>query len=462
MKKIDPAGRLGTEPIGKLLLQFSIPCIAGMLLNALYNVVDRIFVGRGVGEIALGGISLVMPLMTLSMGFAMLFGIGAANMISMRLGQGKKDEAENALNHCFVLLIGIGIVLMSIGFLFLEPILGTLGARSDGLALDYARRYLKIIMLGMPFFMVSFGLSHTSRAQGFPMVSLMGMVLGAVLNTILDPIFIFGFRWGVEGAALATIISQFVSAVFMFTFGSSKKAVIRLQKTAFKPSLAIFSAIMVFGSAPSILQFAISAVQLVMNKSIGWYGASSLGVANGDEIALSAFNICGSIIMLTLMPVFGINQGAQPILGFNYGAKQFKRVRRSFLLAVMGATVICTLGTIIVQIFPSQIVRFFVPNGSPEILQFTPAIMRITFLIIPLTGFQIVSTNMFVVTGRPRISIFLALLRQVIILIPCIVIFGRVWGLYGIVAAQPVSDALALIVTSVFIFKEMKTLKTQV
>jgi putative MATE family efflux protein len=461
-KKPDAAQRLGVEPVGKLLLRFSIPAISGMLLNALYNVVDRIFVGRGVHEIALGGISLVMPLMTLSMAFAMLFGIGAANMISMRLGQGRRDEAENALNHCFILLVGVGALLLVFGLIFLEPILSLLGAQEGSVSLDYARRYFAIILLGQIFFQVSFGLSHTSRAQGFPMISLWGMVIGAGLNTILDPIFIFTFKWGVEGAAYATIIAQFCSAIWMIYFSFSKKAVVRLRFSAFKFSPSIITTILAFGSASALLQFAMSAVQLVLNKSMGWYGADGLGVANGGDIALSGMNIIGSILMLILMPVFGINQGAQPILGFNYGAKKFKRVKKAFFLSIMAATCVCCVGFLIVQLFPKYIVLLFAPKGSDALLAFTPWAMRISALLVPVYGFSIVATNMFVVTGRPKTSILLSMLRQVIVLIPCIFIFGRLWGLRGIIFAQPASDFIAVCITAVFVFFELKKLNTQI
>ncbi|GHV34081.1 hypothetical protein AGMMS4952_26390 [Spirochaetia bacterium] len=255
----NAAERLGTEKIGKLLLQFSIPAITGMLVNALYNVVDRIFVGRGVDEVALGGLSLVLPLMTITMAFAMLFGVGAANMISMRLGQRRREEAENALNHCFWLLFGMGIILMALGLALLEPILSLLGAQEGSAALDYARSYYRIILFGQVFAMVGFGFSHCTRAQGFPAITMISMFIGAGLNIILDPIFIFILHWGVKGAAWATIISQLAAAIWILAFSFSKKAVIRLRFATFKPSFSIVWQIMAFGSAQFILQFAISA-----------------------------------------------------------------------------------------------------------------------------------------------------------------------------------------------------------
>jgi len=455
----DAASRLGTEPIGRLLLKFSIPAITGMLLNALYNVVDRIFVGQGVNEIALGGLSLVLPLMTISLSFGMLFGIGAANMISMRLGQGRKKEAENALNHCFFLLMGIGLLMTALGLIFLEPILSLLGAQEGSEAINYARDYLRIILFGTTFSMVGFGLSHCTRAQGFPTITMIAMIMGAGLNMVLDPIFIFIFKWGVQGAAWATIISQAASMIWILSFSLGKKAVIKLKPRTITPSFAVALQIMSFGSAQFLLQFVMSGVQLLYNTSMGWYGAAGLGVANGGDIALSGMNIAGAIMMLILMPIFGINQGAQPILGFNYGAKKFNRVLRAYLGAVAAGTLICTVGFTVVQIFPAQLIRVFAPEGSRALMDFAPRAMRIAILLLPTAGFQVISTNLFVVTGRPKISIFLSMLRQCLALIPCMLIFGRIWGLWGVVIAAPVADGFSLIVTGTMIFFELRKLR---
>jgi len=458
---VDAASQLGTEPVFKLLLRYSIPAITGMVVNALYNVVDRIFVGHAVNEIALGGISLVMPLMNIGMGFAMLFGIGAANMISMRLGQNKRQEAENALNHCFFLLIGVSVLVLAAGLIFLDPVISMMGAAEGSEAVVYAKEYFRIILYGIIFFMLSFGLSHCTRAQGFPKITMIGMILGAVLNIIFDALFILVFQWGVKGAAWATVVSQFIVTVYILTFAISKKAIVRLNPRLFKIDPAIVMQILAFGSAQFLLQFLMSAVQLLNNISFGWYGASSLGVANGGDIALSGMNIFGAILMLILMPVFGINQGAQPILGFNYGAKKYDRVLRAYLGAIAAATSICIVGFVIVQLFPVQLVRLFTPFASDTLMTFAPRAMRTMMLLMPLAGFQIVSTNLFVVTGRPKISIFLSMLRQCIALIPCILIFGRIWGLWGVIAAGPVADGFSFIVTGILILMELKKLRRQ-
>jgi len=452
------AGRLGTEPVGKLLLRFSIPAITGMLVNALYSVVDRIFIGQFVGEMALGGLSLVVPLMTISLAFAMFFGIGAANMISMRLGQGRKQEAENALAHCFFMLLGTGILMTVLGIVFLEPILSLLGAPEGSAALGYARGYFRVILFASVFALLAFGFSHCTRAQGFPVITMIALLIGAVLNVVFDALFIVVFDWGVEGAGWATVIAQGVSMVWILKFSMGKKAAVRLNLKTFKPSLSIALQIMSFGSAHFLFQITMSAVQLLYNLSMGWYGESALGIGGGD-IALAGMNIVGVVQMLILMPIFGINQGAQPLLGFNYGAKKYDRVLRTYLLAVAAGTAVCTAGFIATMLFPTQLVRMFVAEGDTALMYFAPQAMRIMFLLLPASAFMIISTTFFVVTGRPKISILLSLLRQCLILVPALLIFGRVWGLWGVIVAAPVSDTLALFITGTMIFFELRKLK---
>jgi putative MATE family efflux protein len=457
--RTDAASRLGTDGIGKLLLQFSVPAVVGMVVNALYNIVDRLFVGRGVNEVALGGLALVMPLMTIGMAFSMLFGVGAANMISMRLGQGRRDEAENALNHCFWALLILGVITMVLQLVFLDPLLSILGAQKGSEALVYAKNYYWICILGQVPMMLGFGFSHTTRAQGFPTITMISMFIGAGINFVLDPLFILVFHWGVEGAAWATIIAQFVQAIWMLSFNFSKKAVIRLNLRTFKPSMSILGQIMVFGSAQFFLQFVMSGVQLVNNSVMSKYGVITLGVANGGDIALSAMNIQGAFVMMVLMPIFGINQGAQPIFGYNYGAKKFDRVLKAFRATVTVATIVSVAGFIMTQFFATPLVRLFTPTGSPDLMRIAPWAMRVTTIILPLIGFQVVSANFFVVTGRPKTSIVLSLMRQCFVLIPCLLIFSRVWGLWGAIAATPVADGVSVILTGILIILELKKLR---
>ena len=458
-KPQDAADRLGTEPVGRLLLRFSIPAITGMLVNALYNVVDRIFIGRAVNEMALGGISLVMPLMVITMGFAMLFGFGAANMISMRLGQGRRKEAENAFAHCLILLTGVGVLFTVIGIVFLNPILSVLGAPEGSESLAYARSYFRIILYSTVFGLVGFGLSHCTRAQGFPIITMIALLMGAILNIVFDALFIVVFGWGVEGAGWATVVAQGISMAWILRFCMSKSAVVRFGPGTFKPSFAITRQIMSFGSAHFMFQVMGSFVILLFNMSMSRYGAAALGVGNGSDIALSGWNIVGALQMLVMMPIFGINQGAQPLLGYNYGAKKFDRVLRTYRLAVVSGTLVCVIGFAVTMLFPSQLAGMFVRDGDPALMYFATHSMRIIFIMMPSYALIIMGTTFFVVTGRPKVSVMLSLLRQGLILIPILIIFGRVWGLWGVVAAVPVSDTLALLITGTMITFELRKLK---
>jgi putative MATE family efflux protein len=458
----DAASRLGVEGIGKLLLRFSIPAIVGMVVNAIYNVVDRLFVGRGVDGIALGGLSLVMPLMTISMAISMLFGAGAANMISIRLGQSRREEAENALNHCFWTNIVIGVATTALQLIFLDPLLSIMGAQEGSQALVYAKNYYRIILIGQTFLMVAFSFSQCTRAQGFPTISMISTFIGAGINFILDPLFIIAFQWGVEGAAWATIIAQFIQMLWMLSINFSKRAVIRLNFKTFKPSLNILGQMAVFGSSQFLLQFIMSGVMLINNSVISSAGARTLEAPNGGDIALSAMSMQGAFVMMVFMTIFGINQGAQPILGFNYGARKFDRVLKTYLGAVTAASIWSTTGFIITQTLSRQLVRFFAPDGSDLLMQLASTAMRITTIMMPLVGFQIVSTNFFVVTGRPKTSIMLSLLRQCLVLIPCLLIFSRIWGLWGAFAAMPVADFVSILFTGIMIFFEMRKLRSAI
>ncbi|GMO12412.1 MAG: MATE family efflux transporter [Treponemataceae bacterium] len=458
--KLNAADRLGADGIGKLLLQFSIPAVTGMLVQALYNVVDRIFVGNGVNEAALGGISLIMPVMTVTFAFAMLFGVGSANVISMRLGEKRKEDAQNTLNCCFWLLAGIGLVITALGLPLLHTLVSHLGAQPGSEVITYAENYYRIILMGQVFSMLGFGFSHCTRAQGFPKITMFSMLIGAGINTALDPLFIFVFHWGVEGAAIATVISQAASTVWILSFSFGKKAVIRLNPLKAKLDFTTVRTIISFGSAQFLLQFVMSAVQLLLNNRMSYYGSIEFSdLSHGGDIALTGMNIVGTVTMLVMMPVFGISQGAQPILGYNYGAKQFARVKKTYLAAIGVATIICIVGFAVTMLFPDAIVSVFSKERSEGLMRFTPPALRIVVAFLPLVGFQVISSNLFVVTGRPKTSILLSLMRQFIVLIPCVLIFGHFRGLWGVVTALPVADVAATIFTAFFIANELKKLK---
>lgn len=308
---------LGTEPVVSLLMKHSIPAIVGMLVNALYNIVDRIFIGRGVGGVDIGGVYLGMPLMLIIMAVAMLVGIGGNTLVSIRLGQKKKDEADQIASNSLMLLIIIGIVFTILGLIFLKPLLNLIGASSSNIG--YAMDYLRIILLGVTFNTVGFGMNNFIRGEGNPNIAMFTMLIGAFLNVLLDYVFIMLFKMGVQGAALATIISQLVSAIWVLHYFYSKKSDLKIQKKYLRIKIPILKNIVLNGLAPFSMQLATSMVTALYNTNLQ---------ALGGDLATSSMGVINSLSMVILMPAFGINQGSQPIMGYNYGAAKYDRVKK--------------------------------------------------------------------------------------------------------------------------------------
>ncbi|MDF2839449.1 MAG: family efflux transporter, partial [Clostridia bacterium] len=345
---MDRSKQLGEDKVLKLLVRFSIPAIIGMLVNALYNIVDRIFIGNGVSTEALAGVAIGFPIMLVLMAFAMLIGIGANSLVAIRLGEQKKDEAELIMGNALVLLVGITAVISFFGLIFLDPLLSIFGA--SAVVLPYAREYLRIILLGAVFQSVGMGINNFIRSEGNPKIAMLTMLIGALLNTLLDPLFIFVFDMGIAGAAYATILSQAVSAgwvLYHFIYGNS---VLKLRIGNFKLRLAIVGKIFALGAAPFMMQFAASILHGIMNKSLAVYGG---------DVAVSGMSAVMSITMLFLMPIFGINQGVQPIIGYNYGAHKYDRVKEALKLAIIAATIVVTFGFIITRLFAVQLISIF-------------------------------------------------------------------------------------------------------
>ncbi len=448
-KILDHASKLGEEKIGKLLLKFSIPAIIGMVVNALYNIVDRIFVGhiKEVGSLSLSGITIVFPIMIILMAFGMLIGIGATSLISIRLGEQKKEEAEKILGNAFILLIGITLIISITSLIFLDFILKQFGA-SD-VVFPYAKAYITIILIGSIFQSIGFGMNNFIRAEGNPKVAMLTMLIGAILNTILDPIFIFVFHMGIKGAALATIISQAVSAIWVLSYFFGKRSTLKIHRTNLKLQKEIILKIISIGMAPFSMQIAASVIVVIMNKSLYTYG--------GDT-AIAAMGIINSISMLILMPIFGINQGVQPIIGYNYGARSFERVKTALKLAIMAATTISTIGFIVVMAFPVELIGLF-NKRDINLIKIGSHGIRIVLAMLPIIGFQIVSSNYFQAIGKAKHSMFLSLSRQIIFLIPLLLLLPNFFQLNGVWLASPVSDILSSIVAGIFLFRELKRLK---
>lgn len=443
---MDKSKQLGEESILKLIIRFSIPAIIGMLVNALYNVVDRIYIGHGVGSLGIGGITVSFPIMLVLMAFSMLIGVGANSLVAIRFGQGRKEEAEGIFNNAFVLLIATSLALTVIGLITMEPVLRLMDTSED--ILPYAKDYLSIILFGAVFQSVGMGMNNFIRSEGNPKVAMNTMLIGAVINIVLDPIFIFVFKWGMKGAAFATIISQVVSAIWVISYFMRGKSFLKLKLSYMKLKPAYISKILTLGAAPFAMQIASSVLNFIMNKGLNTYGG---------DVAVSGMGIVNSVVTLMIMPIFGINQGVQPIIGYNYGARKFDRVKRAYHMAVIFATVIVVIGWIATRLFPEQLVYLF-NKKDPELIAFGVKAVKRNLMFLPVIGFQIVSSNYFQAVGKPKHSAFLGLSRQVLILIPALIILPKFFGLDGLISAAPLADITSSLLTGIFIIYEMRKL----
>ena len=435
---------LGTEPVGKLLLKYSLPAIIGMMVNGLYNVVDRIFIGNmpGVGPLAITGLGVTMPIMTIIIAFGMLIGIGTNTNISLKLGEGKKDEAEKFLGNAVTLALIIGLTIMVIGLIFGDQILQLFGA-SEG-SLEYAKAYVNVILLGTVFNLIAFVFNTTIRGDGNPKLSATIMVVGCVLNIILDALFIFVLNIGIRGAALATIISQCVTALWGLTYYTKGKSNLKLHKYNLKLNKSLVLTIAAIGAAPFAMQLAASCVQIISNNALRTYGG---------DLAIGAMATINSIITMVGMPIVGISQGAQPIIGFNYGCKKYDRVEKTLKLATITATLGLGIGWFIVQFFPEPIVSMF--NSNTELVSISVDGIRKYLFMMPLIGISMIGSNYIQSIGNAKQAMFLSLLRQVLLLVPMMLILPKFLGLNGIWFAQPTADVISFIVTFVVVRREV-------
>lgn len=438
---------LGDAPIGKLLLQYSIPAIIGMVVNSLYNIVDRMFIGNipDIGSLAITGVGITMPIMTIVLAFGMLIGIGTTANISLNLGKGNRTTAEKLLGNAFTLSIIVGLAIAITGTIFANPILNLFGASEN--TLFYAKEYIGIILLGCTFNILSFALNSTVRADGNPKMSSITMVIGCGANIILDYLFIFVLNLGVKGAALATIISQAITFFIILYYYTAGNSNLKLKIENFKLKKHLVTMTFAIGIAPFTTQIANSLVQVIANNALKTYGS---------DLAIGAMTVISSLNIIFMMPIFGINQGCQPIIGFNYGAKKYERAKEAFKYATIAACVICIIGFISIQCFPTQIISLF--NNDPELTTLAIKGIRIYLLMMPVVGINIVATSYYQSIGKAKISMFVSLLRQVILLIPFTIILPKFIGLDGVWAAGACADSLSVIITLILLKKEFKQL----
>jgi putative MATE family efflux protein len=437
---------LAELPVSRLMLKFFVPAFIGVFVNALYNIVDRIFIGQGVGSIALSGVSVTFPVMLIVMGFGMLIGIGAGVLVSINLGKHDMAKAEQVLGSSFLLMLLVSVLITIIGFSIKEMMLNSFGATAE--TVEYANEYLDIILAGTVFQVVGFSLNNIIRAEGNARTAMYSMLIAAGINMILNPVFIFGFGMGVKGSALATVISMIVLTVWVISHFRSRKSVVRLKMNYIRFNPKILIEIVAIGMAPFFMQIAASIVQGLLNTKL---------IAFGGDLAVGAMGIVNSVLTLIIMAIVAINMASQPIISFNYGAKSYQRVKDTFRIAIIAATVIAVFAFLMVETLPSGIVKLF-NSKDAGLLEYGKEGLRMCMFALPFVGFQVVAGNFFQSMGKAQIAVLLTLLRQVIILIPLLFLLPRYFGLHSIWMAMPVSDFLSATIVVFFIVNQWKKL----
>ena len=428
---------LGKDSIGKLMFKLSAPAIIAQIVNVLYNIVDRIFIGRmASGDLAMAGVGVAFPIILIISAFSSLVGMGGAPLAAIKMGENDNDSAEKIMANSFSLLIIIAIILTSGFLIFKEPILIAFGASDN--TLGYALDYISIYVLGTIFVQIALGMNAYINTQGFAKIGMMTVAIGAIINIVLDPILIFGFNLGVKGAALATLTAQAVSALWVLKFLFGSKSILKIRKKYLKLDKKIIASIVGLGMAPFIMQSTESLVLISLNTQLAKYGG---------DLAVGAMTIMSSIMQMILLPMTGLTQGAQPIISYNYGAKQIDRVKKAFKLCLISCVVYSTSVWLLLMVSPEVIVKIF--NSDPTLLKITSSSIKIYFAGIFIFGIQISCQQTFLSLGQAKISLFLALLRKIILLIPLIFILPIFInnGLFAVLLAEPIADVIAALTT---------------
>ena len=443
---------LGYEPVGKLLGQFAVPSIIAMIVSSLYNIVDQIFIGQGVGYLGNAATNVSFPITTICMAMTLAIGIGSATQFSLALGRKQEEEAARVVGNGFLMMILFGTLYAVLVEIFLRPLMTVFGATAE--VMPYAIEYTRITSLGIPFLMTMNGISNLARADGSPNFSMATMVIGAIINTILDPIFIFPLHMGVAGAAWATIIGQIVSCCFVLTYFRRFKR-ITLKREYFRLSGKRIVTTFAMGMSNGLTQLAITLVQIVMNNSMVHYGAASI---YGSEIPLAAAGIVMKVNGLVISVYIGINQGMQPIVSYNYGAELYGRVRRTYRLAATVDFIFGLIGLFVFQVFPGKVLALF-GTGDDLYMEFAILFMRTFLLMLPINGVQMLSANLFAAIGKPMRGTVLSLTRTVLFFIPLALILPLFLGLRGLLITAPIADATAFVVVMLFIVAEMGAMR---
>ena len=451
-ENIQAENPLGTAPVGGLIRKFAIPAIISMLVSAMYNIVDQIFIGQGVGMLGNAATNVAFPVTTIATAMALLLGIGGASNYYLEMGAGREKKASGIAGTALSALVISGAVLCVIVLLFLKPLLTLFGATKD--VMPYAVDYTGITALGLPFYILSVGGNHVVRADRSPTYSMVCVTAGTVINTILDPLFIFGFGWGIKGAAWATVIGQVVSGILVVVyFWKFRK--MYLEKSMLKPKFSYLKAVAALGLASCINQIAMALVQIVLNNILRYYGAASI---YGSDIPIACVGVISKVNQVFMAICIGISQGCQPIWGFNYGAEKYSRVRQTYRYSVTACTVIATAFFLCFQLFPHQIVGIF-GTGSDLYFQFAERYLKIYMFMTFANGIQPMSSGFFTSIGKAKLGVVMSLTRQVIFLLPLIVLFPLFMGIDGVMYAGPIADAAAFALAIIFARRELMKMK---
>lgn len=447
---------LGTQPINQLLTRFAIPSIIAMLVSALYNIVDQFFIGHSIGTLGNAATNVAFPLTITCTALSLMCGIGGAANFNLSMGGGEKEQAKRYAGNAIFLLFSLGVLLCVAVRVFLEPMMNLFGATPD--IMEYSLTYTGITSLGFPFLILTTGGSNLIRADGSPRFSMICTLTGAILNMILDPLFIFGFGMGMAGAALATIIGQIVSGIMVIIYFSRFFKTVDLTLSTLIPSFQHCKDIVRLGMAPCFNQLAMMVVQIAMNNILRYYGAQS---SYGSEIPLACAGIISKVNMIFYSMCIGISQGLQPIVSFNYGAKKYHRVREAYLKAAAAATIASCAAFLCFHLFPRQIIGFF-GSGNEEYFRFAEQYFKIFLFFTFINGLQPVSSNFFTSIGKAAKGIFLSLTRQIIFLLPLIIILPMFMGIDGVMYSAPVADFMAAVLVIIFITREMRLLNRMI
>lgn len=437
---------LGTERIGKLLTQYAIPAIIAMTASSLYNMADSIFIGHGVGPLAISGLALTFPLMNLAAAFGSLVGVGASTLVSVKLGQKDYEGANRVLGNVLVLNVFLGVAFTFVFLFLLDPILYFFGASEN--TISYARDYMQIILYGNVVTHMYLGLNAVLRSSGFPKLAMYATLASVVINCILNPIFIFGFGWGIKGSAWATVISQVISLTGQMIHFSRPTQLLHFKKGIYKLKKEIVKGILYIGMSPFLMNLCSCLIVILINRGLKEYGG---------DMAIGAYGIVNRIIFLFVMIIMGFNQGMQPIAGYNFGARLYPRVTEVTKLTMKWAIGVATTGFLLCQLFPTLIVNMFTTDD--ELVKAAVFGLHIVFAVFPIVGFQMVATNFFLSIGMSKKAIFLSLTRQLLFLIPCLIILPRFFGTLGVWISMPVADTIATVVTAIVLVNQFRKFK---